>query len=98
MTEKFNKDGLLEGNCDGSDTSKTKDYILPALAGRSDDGKTDTIIVDFSSKGGPADLHGVWNNDEVGITWSDGNTWKIVCHLRCPLDIESKEFHQELLQ
>jgi hypothetical protein len=32
------------------------------------------ITVDFSSKGGPSDLQGVW--DQTGkIVWSDGNEW-----------------------
>lgn len=37
------------------------------------DGKT--ILVDFSPKGGPANLKGVWDGD--GIKWPDGNKWTL---------------------
>lgn len=39
------------------------------------DGKVDgnTILVDFSPKGGPKDLKGVWEGN--GIRWPDGNKW-----------------------
>uniref|UniRef100_A0A7R9VQM6 Uncharacterized protein n=1 Tax=Pseudictyota dubia TaxID=2749911 RepID=A0A7R9VQM6_9STRA len=37
------------------------------------DGKT--IVVDFSPKGGPANLKGVW--DGSGIKWPDGNKWTV---------------------
>ena len=33
----------------------------------------DEIFVDFSPKGGPKDLKGVW--DGSGIRWPDGNKW-----------------------
>lgn len=33
----------------------------------------DDIFVDFSPKGGPKDLKGVW--DGSGIRWPDGNKW-----------------------
>jgi len=33
----------------------------------------DTIVIDFSSKGGPADLEGKW--DGSGIAFPDGNKW-----------------------
>lgn len=35
-----------------------------------------TIFVDFSPKGGPSDLLGVFNEQTNGIKWPDGNTWK----------------------
>lgn len=36
----------------------------------------DTILVDFSPKGGPADLKGVWDaSTPPGIVWPDGNKW-----------------------
>lgn len=37
----------------------------------------DTILVDFSPKGGPADLVGVYNatTEPAGIQWPDGNKW-----------------------
>jgi hypothetical protein len=34
-----------------------------------------TITVDFSSKGGPSRLTGVWDEQKGGIKWSDGNFW-----------------------
>uniref|UniRef100_A0A7S2A4W8 Uncharacterized protein n=1 Tax=Trieres chinensis TaxID=1514140 RepID=A0A7S2A4W8_TRICV len=34
-----------------------------------------TILVDFSPKGGPANLKGVW--DGSGIKWPDGNKWSV---------------------
>eukprot|EP00543_Licmophora_paradoxa_P004296 CAMPEP_0202457764 /NCGR_PEP_ID=MMETSP1360-20130828/14692_1 /ASSEMBLY_ACC=CAM_ASM_000848 /TAXON_ID=515479 /ORGANISM="Licmophora paradoxa, Strain CCMP2313" /LENGTH=142 /DNA_ID=CAMNT_0049077925 /DNA_START=7 /DNA_END=435 /DNA_ORIENTATION=- len=33
----------------------------------------DEILVDFSPKGGPKDLKGIW--DGSGIKWPDGNKW-----------------------
>jgi len=35
-----------------------------------------TIFVDFSPKGGPKNLLGVYNDREEGIKWPDGNMWK----------------------
>ena len=36
----------------------------------------DTILVDFTPKGGPKDLKGVWEPEPVpGIRWPDGNIW-----------------------
>jgi hypothetical protein len=35
----------------------------------------DSILVDFTPKGGPKDLKGVWDGD--GIRWPDGNKWTI---------------------
>jgi hypothetical protein len=35
----------------------------------------DEILVDFTPKGGPKDLKGVW--DGSGIKWPDGNKWSI---------------------
>lgn len=37
--------------------------------------KGDTILVDFTPKGGPKDIMGVW--DGSGIKWPDGNKWSI---------------------
>jgi len=34
-----------------------------------------TILVDFTAKGGPPNLKGVWDGD--GIKWPDGNKWTI---------------------
>lgn len=48
-----------------------KPWVLPGtLKG---DGK---ILVDFTPKGGPKDLEGVWEGgDAPGIRWPDGNKW-----------------------
>ena len=43
-----------------------------------------SIVVDFSSKGGPSDLPGAYalaDGAELGtITWSDGNVWTQTLH------------------
>ena len=36
------------------------------------------IHFDFSPKGGPADLIGIWFAPDRTITWPGGNTWKKV--------------------
>jgi hypothetical protein len=33
------------------------------------------ILVDFSPKGGPVDILGVYDQRDNGIHWPDGNTW-----------------------
>lgn len=43
-------------------------------------GKIDgeSIFVDFSPKGGPADLKGIWDaSSPPGIKWPDGNKWTL---------------------
>lgn len=35
---------------------------------------SDTLVFDFSSKGGPANVEGKW--DGTGIVFPDGNKWK----------------------
>ena len=69
------ENGLREGTCKGSDTSSTEvDYTLPAKAGYMR--IYDTIFVDFSPKGGPADFMGYFETEGgAGIRWSDGNKW-----------------------
>jgi hypothetical protein len=38
----------------------------------------DSILVDFTPKGGPKDLKGVWEAAPVpGIRWPDGNLWNV---------------------
>jgi hypothetical protein len=38
----------------------------------------DSILVDFTPKGGPKDLKGVWEPAPVpGIRWPDGNLWNV---------------------
>eukprot|EP00542_Grammatophora_oceanica_P012154 CAMPEP_0194032712 /NCGR_PEP_ID=MMETSP0009_2-20130614/5596_1 /TAXON_ID=210454 /ORGANISM="Grammatophora oceanica, Strain CCMP 410" /LENGTH=136 /DNA_ID=CAMNT_0038673237 /DNA_START=45 /DNA_END=455 /DNA_ORIENTATION=- len=49
-----------------ADGSGAKWYLTGKVDGSS-------ILVDFTPKGGPADLKGVWDNN--GIRWPDGNKW-----------------------
>eukprot|EP00525_Craspedostauros_australis_P011693 CAMPEP_0198118180 /NCGR_PEP_ID=MMETSP1442-20131203/20675_1 /TAXON_ID= /ORGANISM="Craspedostauros australis, Strain CCMP3328" /LENGTH=148 /DNA_ID=CAMNT_0043776397 /DNA_START=67 /DNA_END=513 /DNA_ORIENTATION=- len=38
----------------------------------------DSIFVDFSPKGGPKDLKGLWEpSPEPGIRWPDNNLWRL---------------------
>jgi hypothetical protein len=40
--------------------------------------QADTILVDFSPKGGPSDLKGQWEPTPTpGIRWPDGNLWEM---------------------
>jgi hypothetical protein len=40
--------------------------------------KANTILVDFSPKGGPSNLKGQWEPAPTpGIRWPDGNLWKV---------------------
>ena len=82
MTSTIDKTGARIGECAGSDTGKVQEYMLPATAMQTD--MADQIIVDFSSKGGPSDLAGVWDESADGITWSDGNTWPKANPVVCP--------------
>jgi hypothetical protein len=41
------------------------------------DRKEKTLLVDFSPKGGPANLKGVWDESAKGIKWPDGNIWSL---------------------
>jgi len=50
----------------GTDDGETF-WLLPAEV------KEDTILIDFSPKGGPPDLEGKW--DGTGIVFPDGNKW-----------------------
>lgn len=46
-----------------------------SLVGKVDD---NNILVDFTPKGGPKDLKGVWEPSPVpGIRWPDGNLWSL---------------------
>ena len=41
--------------------------------------KGDNILVDFSPKGGPANLEGQWESSPTpGIRWPDGNLWSLL--------------------
>ena len=82
--------GRREGTCDGSDTDSAQDWwSLPVWASVSSPPSPpyiNTIIIDFSSKGGPTDLQGTWDPQEVGIRWVDGNLWPFVPESHCPSD------------
>ena len=52
---------------EGNDAKDEPLFRLPALV------YADQMTVDFSAKGGPAALTGVWVGD--GIKWPDGNKW-----------------------
>ena len=43
------------------------------VSGGADEGLGERIVVDFSPKGGPKDLPGVWKGNH--IEWHDGNRW-----------------------
>ena len=52
-----------------------------SLHGRFVDKAAGKLVVDFSPKGGPSDLSGVWAkacDGSVAITWSDGNIWNLL--------------------
>ena len=72
-TDTYEADGDRIGTCDGSDTGVKQEWSLPASA--SESGSTNSIVIDFSSKGGPSDLTGTWDAPKEGILWSDGNVW-----------------------
>ena len=40
------------------------------------------VVANFSSKGGPADFHGVFSASKETITWQDGNVWRLHRDLR----------------
>ena len=82
FTSTIDKTGARIGECAGSDTGKVQEWDLPATAMQTD--MADQIIIDFSSKGGPSDLAGVWDAAADGITWSDGNTWPKTNPAWCP--------------
>ena len=60
-------DGKDGGACNGTD-----DVAWGPLDGKV---TAETIVIDFSPKGGPSDLTGTLNSDEKRITWADGNYW-----------------------
>ncbi|CAE8599435.1 unnamed protein product [Polarella glacialis] len=55
----------------GDDAAGTPAFLLDAMVSPSEKGPS--ILIDFSSKGGPKDVAGVWEKD--GITFPDGNHW-----------------------
>ena len=56
----------------GSDSvDGSNQWVLQALI----DDKRGNIVVDFSQKGGPANLVGTYNNVLEAIEWPDGNRW-----------------------
>ena len=73
-TDPNHPDGMrkitVEGNdvtLTGTDSAGGKQWVLKAKESEG------TIFVDFSPKGGPSNLLGVFDKD--GITWPDGNHW-----------------------
>lgn len=60
-------DGATGGGCNGKN-----DKPWGPLDGKVTD---NTIVIDFSPKGGPSDLTGTWTPDSKRITWADGNFW-----------------------
>mmetsp|Transcript_26366 Transcript_26366/g.83499 ORF Transcript_26366/g.83499 Transcript_26366/m.83499 type:complete len:210 (-) Transcript_26366:54-683(-) len=46
-----------------------------AVAGRVTDKAEGSLVLDFSPKGGPADLAGKYSLEYEKILWSDGNAW-----------------------
>jgi len=71
------KDGkaILTG-ADGNPDCPTGNGTPFQLAARVDG---DSIFVDFSPKGGPKDLTGVWEAGKTpGIRWPDGNKWTLL--------------------
>ena len=60
-------DGASGGGCDGSTDTKwgPLDGFVTGY----------TMTIDFSPKGGPADLTGYWSSGTKGIKWADGNFW-----------------------
>ena len=51
---------------------------LPAVLGEDAATGRPSLAVDFSSKGGPANLTGVWDNATQHIVWADGNVWTLI--------------------
>merc|ERR1712146_525972 len=64
-------DGANGGACDG-----TTDVQWGPLDAKVNG---ETIVIDFSPKGGPKDLTGTLSEDSKRINWADGNFWP---HLR----------------
>lgn len=64
----YGKDGAEEGAaCDGK-TDVSWGPLPASITG-------DDIVVDFSSKGGPSSLRGVFNTGSSAVDWEDGNSW-----------------------
>lgn len=56
---------LGSDNIDGSDK-----WLIKAK-----ENQPGKMLVDFSPKGGPKDLLGIYNTEKNGIQWPDGNLW-----------------------
>jgi len=59
-----------DGEPDCGDGFVSTPFSLTATLKSAD---SDEVLIDFSSKGGPADLLGKWDGD--GIKFPDGNKW-----------------------
>lgn len=60
-----------------ADGSNTKQWSLVGKV------QGDSILVDFSPKGGPKDLKGKF--DGTGIQWPDGNKWSFIPDKELPV-------------
>jgi hypothetical protein len=50
----------------------------------------DSLLVDFTPKGGPKDIMGVFDDTfPPGIKWPDGNKWSIVGRVVDSLDLNT---------
>ena len=65
MISDFDDEIVLIGTDDGEEYWSLKGKYVDESAGQ--------FVIDFSPKGGPSDLEGVYQNGL--ITWSDGNVW-----------------------
>ncbi|CAM9524648.1 unnamed protein product [Ectocarpus fasciculatus] len=64
----YGSDSAAEGvPCDGN--TDTPWGPLPATI------TDNVIVVDFSTKGGPSDLKGEYNEQKAAVDWEDGNSW-----------------------
>jgi len=63
-----------EGTLTGQDDAKSEVFKIPIQTTKDNKGKI-TLSIDFSSKGGPADVVATVNKDS-SILFPDGNVWK----------------------
>jgi hypothetical protein len=57
----------------GSDSTDGSDPWT--VFGKIDPDNSNNIVVDFSPKGGPSNLHGSYDFENNGIRWEDNNLW-----------------------
>ena len=61
----------------GEDEDKQPWTVRASVASNTTAGLA-TILVDFSPKGGPEALEGLWSG--ASITWADGSSWELLTH------------------